>query len=383
MKTFEILTRSNQRNLKANEKLQENGIIFTRKSNGDGLYSVCIMSDGQRVHRIVGLESQGTTREQALDFINKIKIEAKEQRLNLPKGRKTIPTFYEISKKYLLNLEASSNSKDLKMKRMRLKYHLIPFFKNIAFSKISSFEIEKYKKLRLSQSVLANKNRLTKPSTVNRELSVLSNIFNKAVEWGWIDKIPCKIPKFKEENNKLVYLTVKEINKVLKIAKQDFNPIIYPLLSLAIKTGMRKSELFSIKLEEIDLERKIIYIPKAKAGAREQPISGSIGELLREYIKTLNNTIWLFPSPANKSEHIKDIRGSFKRILKKANLDPKEITLHTLRHTAITHLVQAKVDLPTVQRISGHKTLSMVMRYSHQNGEHIQQALNKLERRVG
>ena len=221
MKTFEILTRSNQRNLKANEKLQENGIIFTRKSNGDGLYSVCIMSDGQRVHRIVGLESQGTTREQALDFINKIKIEAKEQRLNLPKGRKTIPTFYEISKKDLLNLEASSNSKDLKMKRMRLKYHLIPFFKNIAFSKISSFEIEKYKKLRLSQSVLANKNRLTKPSTVNRELSVLSNIFNKAVEWGWIDKIPCKIPKFKEENNKLVYLTVKEINKVLKIAKEE------------------------------------------------------------------------------------------------------------------------------------------------------------------
>lgn len=51
---------------------------------------------------------------------------------------------------------------------------------------------------------------------------------------------------------------------------------------------------------------------------------------------------------------------------------------HTLRHTAITHLVQAGVDLPTVKRISGHKNLSMVERYSHQNGAHIQSAMDKL-----
>ena len=51
------------------------------------------------------------------------------------------------------------------------------------------------------------------------------------------------------------------------------------------------------------------------------------------------------------------------------------------KSTAITHLVQAGVDLPTVQRISGHKTLQMVVRYSHQNGEHIRAAMDKLEDR--
>lgn len=64
-----------------------------------------------------------------------------------------------------------------------------------------------------------------------------------------------------------------------------------------------------------------------------------------------------------------------------AGLNLNEVVRHTLRHTAITHLVQAGVDLPTVKRISGHKTLQMVERYSHQNGSHIQAAMDKLDQR--
>jgi site-specific recombinase XerD len=47
------------------------------------------------------------------------------------------------------------------------------------------------------------------------------------------------------------------------------------------------------------------------------------------------------------------------------------VTPHVMRHTAITKLVQAGVDLPTVQRVSGHKTLAMVLRYTHVHGRHI------------
>ena len=76
-----------------------------------------------------------------------------------------------------------------------------------------------------------------------------------------------------------------------------------------------------------------------------------------------------------------NIEKSFRRVVAAAGLEPKVIVRHTLRHTAITHLVQAGVDLPTVNRISGHKTLAMVERYSHQNGNHIQTAMDKLESR--
>lgn len=127
-----------------------------------------------------------------------------------------------------------------------------------------------------------------------------------------------------------------------------------------------------------------MFIPKAKAGAREQPITEHLGKFLASYVTALQpGNPWLFPSPGAMSGHTVDVRKAFRRVVAAAGLDPDQILRHTLRHTAITHLVQAGVDLPTVKRISGHKTLAMVERYSHQNGTHIQAAMDRLQLRMG
>ena len=94
-----------------------------------------------------------------------------------------------------------------------------------------------------------------------------------------------------------------------------------------------------------------------------------------------DDTPWLFPSEASKTGHVGFIQDAFRRTVARAGLNPKEVVPHTLRHTTITHLVQAGIDLPTVQRISGHKTLAMVAKYSHQNGAHIQSAMDMLQER--
>ena len=90
-------------------------------------------------------------------------------------------------------------------------------------------------------------------------------------------------------------------------------------------------------------------------------------------------TEWLFPSIASRSGHLATIRKAHRRVVKAAGLDPSVVVRHTFRHTAVTHLVQAGVDLPTVQKISGHKTLAMAARYAHANGAHIDAAMDKLE----
>jgi integrase len=141
-------------------------------------------------------------------------------------------------------------------------------------------------------------------------------------------------------------------------------------------------EILSIKIEHIDLTHRIINILQAKAGSRQQPITAHLTEILSYYLKfSKPNQIWLFPAENSASGHTMNIEKPFRRVVKTAGLDPKQVVRQTLRHTAITHLVQAGIDLPTVKRISGHKTLQMVERYSHQNGEHIQAAMDKLEKR--
>ena len=141
---------------------------------------------------------------------------------------------------------------------------------------------------------------------------------------------------------------------------------------------MRRSEILAIRREHINIDQLSISIPKAKAGAREQPITTHLGFLVEHVAALQPGTPWLFPSPAAKEGYIVNLDKPFRRIVTRAGLDPILVVRHTLRHTAITHLVQAGVDLPTVKRISGHRNLSMVERYSHQNGAHIESAMDKL-----
>jgi site-specific recombinase XerD len=90
-------------------------------------------------------------------------------------------------------------------------------------------------------------------------------------------------------------------------------------------------------------------------------------------------TSGLFPSLATQSGHPVEIRKPFRRVVRAAGLDPDEVVRHTLRHTAITYLVQARVDLPTVKRISEHKPLIMVECYAHQNDVPFQATMDALE----
>ena len=254
--------------------------------------------------------------------------------------------------------------------------HLIPFFKDKPLSNISTFDIERYKKHRTEQGNCT-------PATINRELAVISHLYNKAVEWQWItlDKRPL-IKKLKENNARIVYLTSEQALNLLQVAKEYPHEYIYLFILIALNTGMRRSEILSIRIENIDTQKLSIYIPKAKAGARVQPITPNLADYLTEHLKQIpNEQTFLFTSDKTKTGYWLWPDKTFRNVVEQANLNSKEVTIHILRHTAITHLVQGGIDLPTVQRVSGHKTLSMVARYSHQNSDHIQTAMSILENR--
>src|SRR5262249_58191848 len=109
-----------------------------------------------------------------------------------------------------------------------------------------------------------------------------------------------------------------------------------------------------------------------------------LADILRKERETASDPIgWIFPasSPtATRTGHRDRMDRPFRRAVIAAGLDPKLVTPHVMRHTAITALVKAGVDLPTIQRISGHKTLAMVLRYTHIHSQHIDDAILAIRR---
>lgn len=221
---------------------------------------------------------------------------------------------------------------------------------------LTSFELERYKKARKTKEAM--------PATINRELAVISHLLNRAVEWEWISHLAGKVKLLKEDNAPTIYLTPKQCNRLLETAKNDTNPQIYLFILIGLETAMRKTEILTISVENIDLKTHTIFIPKAKAGSRVQPITKRLAEFLSIHVSGHGmKEGWLFPSIGNfksKSGYSTSIEEAFRRVVTGAGMDAKEITPHVLRHTATTHLVQPGVDLPTVQAITGHKTPSMV-----------------------
>jgi len=151
---------------------------------------------------------------------------------------------------------------------------------------------------------------------------------------------------------------------------------------IALETSMRLMEILRMRRENVDTARRAIFIPKAKGGAREQPMTKSLAAYLQGYLASLpKGTSWLFPSADSATGHTTVIRKAFRRAVIAAGLDPDKILRHTMRHTAITQLCFTNVNLPTLQKFSGHKSLSMLLRYMHANSPHVLASLDKLEER--
>jgi len=372
---FQRLTRPAIRAMQPGDRINEHGIIAEKQANGDVRYSIGVMVDGQRIHRVVGRESEGVTREQAERAIETIRTKAREGRLDLPKGRKVHRTFAEAGEEYLARVE-ESGGKNLKPKRMHVRRHLTPYFGTQRVDQLKEFGLLTYRKKRLDAGA--------SDATVNREMATLSHMLRSAVKWDWFgaDRVPT-IPKEQEQRQAIVVLSDDQATALMKAAMQDQDGRLWLFVLFGLGAAMRHREILRVRYDQIDFDTRRIFIPEAKAGQREQPITPALADALkRQRAMEKDEDGWVFPTsiPAqSKNGHRTNMGRPFARAVVRAKLDPDKVTPHTMRHTAITRLVKAGVDLPTIQKISGHKTLSMVLRYVHVHGEHIDAAIGMLD----
>ena len=377
---FQKITRPAIAKLDIGKSITEHGITAERIKSGDIRYSINVMVDGQRIHRVIGTESKGVTRSNAENQIEKYSTEVREGRLDLPQGRKTHKLFKEAASDYLTRLTdtlvpGQSGFADLPNKRRNIEQYLSPYFGNRHIHKITDFAVENYIRQRHDQGA--------KQATINRELSTLSHLFNKAVNWKWIkpEQRPA-IGKGTEEEKPIVILSNDQQKALMQAAIADQNPDTWLFVAFGLNTAMRHSEIMRVRWDQIDFHNRRINIPEAKAGQRQQPITRTLAELLAKERDQRDDTHgYIFaPNQINtKTGHRLYMSKQFARTVTRAKLDPAKVTPHIMRHTAITHLVQPGVDLPTIKRISGHKTLKVLERYVHLVSEHIDNAVEHLD----
>ena len=219
-------------------------------------------------------------------------------------------------------------------------------------------------------------------ATVNRYCSVLSHAFTIAVkEWNWMQENPMmKIKKLKEPRGRVRFLNDEERERLLEACQESSSPFLYILVVLGISTGARKMEIRSLEWKDVDLNRGMIILHDTKNGERRSlPLVGIAKDLMKAHYKNRNkNTELVFP--AKNLQTPIDIRTPFETALQKAEIE--DFKWHDLRHSCASYLAMNGATLAEIAGVLGHKTLSMVKRYSHISDAHTAGVVERMNSKI-
>jgi len=298
----------------------------------------------------------------------KVKI-AKEEFLGIVDSKKAL--FKDFVNDYREWAEVNHRKNTL-AKDQRVIDLLVPIWGNTLVQNITPQMIEQFKAMR-NQSI--------KPRSVNRELCVVYTMFKKAVDWGHLAESPSKkVTMFKVSGGSLRFLSREEADRLLEACRRSECREIYGIVATALHTGMRHQEILHLKWDNLDFKRGVIKVestednPTKNYESREIPMSEFLCKVLSKEPRHLG-VPYVFPNPDGKKRCYVD--HLFQKIRKRAGVAP--CRFHDLRHTFASWLVMSGVDLPSLQRLLGHKNIQNTMIYAHLGPEHLKRAVATLD----
>lgn len=172
-----------------------------------------------------------------------------------------------------------------------------------------------------------------------------------------------KIERPRREHKLPNVLSKEEVKKILDAPANIKHKA---MLSLIYACGLRRSELLNLKPGDIDSKRGLRTIRNAKGRKdRVVPVSEKIIELLRNYFKGYRPKVYLFEGQEEASRYSEEsLSKVLKNALKSAKIN-RPATLHWLRHSYATHMLESGVDLRYIQELLGHKSSKTTEIYTH------------------
>jgi site-specific recombinase XerD len=233
--------------------------------------------------------------------------------------------------------------------RTRSNYlsHIRPFLESLGDKQIIHCNSSDF------QSYLDNYT-FTSISQQNQVINAIRFLYKEVLNKKY-DKVSFKRPKSEKKLPRVIdgEFIKKQLSKINNLKHKT-------ILTLTYSVGLRVSEIINLKIEDIDSKRMLIHIKNAK-GRKDRivPLSETVLELLRKYYKEYKPKQYLF----NGQNSIQYSIGSCQKIYKKY-IDSNS-SIHTLRHSSFTNLLESGTDLRIIQKIAGHSSSKTTEIYTH------------------
>lgn len=259
-------------------------------------------------------------------------------------------TFHEAVEHWYALADNRSREQD----RAKLKW-FESYIADVPLADISRERIEKLRALRCGQS---------SASTANRYMALLRMILRKAErEWEWIERAP-RVPMYAQEKHEPRYLTRAQFARL----KRELPVHLAVLAEFSVETGLRMRNATHLTWAQVDLRRKQLMIPAARAKAGETiaiPLSPRAVSILRAQRGQHPERVFTFAGA-----RLDDANGAaFRKACRRAGLE--WLRWHDLRHTWASWAIQSGTPPHILRELGGWKSEAMVRRYGHLSVEHL------------
>ena len=206
------------------------------------------------------------------------------------------------------------------------------------------------------------------PAMANRTVKILSRMYSLAEAWERIPpgRNPCRSVRRYKERSRERFLTPEEfrcLGRVLRDVEADGSvwPLAIAALRLLLLTGCRKSEILTLRWDDVDRTAGDLRLRDAKAGPRMAPLTAPVLAVL-DGIPRVSGNPWVIVGRKPDS-HLPDLQLYWMRICERAGLDG--VRIHDIRHSYASRALSLGESLPTIGKVLGHRKVATTARYAH------------------
>jgi integrase/recombinase XerD len=194
-------------------------------------------------------------------------------------------------------------------------------------------------------------------STINQAISAATFLWRNVFELPF----PIKVRPIADKHLPTV-ISRYQVMRLIAAAKTSKTRLA---LALAYSAGLRVSEIATLELKDINRERGVIYI-RAGKGRKDRvvPLSELVADMLDQYLTKYPTKRWMFKNSSGSHVNVRCLQRAIAIARGRAGLSP-DVTMHTLRHSFATHLVERGENLVTIKELMGHSSLSTLQQYVH------------------